>query len=32
LGALREVFNELLGRDWEKWEKLTGTKSSNWDY
>jgi CheY-like chemotaxis protein len=32
LGALREVFNELLGRDWEKWEKLTGTKPSNWNY
>lgn len=30
LGALGEVFTVLLGRDWAKWEKLTGTKSSDW--
>jgi CheY-like chemotaxis protein len=30
LGALGDVFSVLLGRDWDKWEKLTGTKSSDW--
>jgi CheY-like chemotaxis protein len=29
--ALSDVFAELFGRDWKKWEKLTGRKLSDWD-